>query len=166
MSVSRTVQVPIFLEKDDHTAELPGITYDLIFGGLRGEIVSQTHPELVGASEKLRFDMGPVKIPETGETVLLSVDIPLIQKYSPRISRKGTFERKMLRKVEGDIASHVDKFALGDTCKVEKMVKSLLYVIGGIPNDFEIPWGNLLPVVGVFVFGFLVDDKFDEVGGT
>lgn len=168
MSSSETVQVAIFLEKNGHTAELPGVSYDIASGALlaskNGEILSQAYPELVGASAKLRFDMGPVKIPETGETVRLAGDIPIIQTYSPRYPVSAL--EQLVRKVGRDITSHVDKFALADTRKVEKLCKSLLlFVTGVIPSGFEIPWDTLLPVVDVFIFVFLVDDKFDEVGG-
>ncbi|OXA38645.1 hypothetical protein Fcan01_26580 [Folsomia candida] len=153
-------KVPILIEKNGDISGLPGVTYDLISGDFRGETL---YPELDGAVAKLRIEMGPVKIPETGEIVQVAGDIPLIQKYSTRFSEKTTSNGKKLRKVGQNIVSHLAKFSVGDKCKVEKLVKSLLlYVMGGIPSDFEIPWDNLLPVVGVFVFGFLVDDRLDQ----
>ncbi|OXA38644.1 Presilphiperfolan-8-beta-ol synthase [Folsomia candida] len=169
MSASETVQVAIFFERNGHTAELPGVSYDITSGVLldskNGEDLSQAYPELVGSSAKLRFDMGPVKIPDTGEIVRLAGDIPLIQRYSPRFPGNGVSElEQLVRKAGWDIVSHVGKFALADTRKVGKLCKSLLHFITGvIPSGFEIPWDNLLPVVDVFIFVFLVDDKFDEV---
>lgn len=168
MSNYLTIPAPVYLADKIKGAILPRTMYDLLSGHLvdstSGEILSRKYFDLEGSSLHLNFDMGSIEIPETGEICHVSGAIPLLaQWHCPTVGHTPIL-RNNHKNEEHEIFAHLAKFDFQEMQNLAQKVKYVhLLVKASVPPDFEISHQNLLPVVYGNIFGFVIDDIFDNL---